>query len=522
MKTIFIFVCSLLFSFVAFAADAAPSPTPSSAGDGTLTALTNIAGQATLNDHAQEYLEQLSDYIGGRVTGSPQANEAIKWGMAKMEAIGLKNVRAEKWQLSHGWTRISASASLLEPIQRRLTVSSLGWVGSTAKGGVEAELVPVDSTDLDREMKENSAKWAGKILLIRAKTELSREQRMRMFGKFGPFLKAAYAAHAVAVIGGQGGSKARGMNLTHTGALGFDTYYDIPVVSMTAEDSDQLGRFLDQGKTVRLKMDVQNRITSGPVDTANVVGEIPGTEHPEQVVVIGGHLDSWDLSQGTTDDGMGVATTLGAAEAIVKSGFKPKRTMRFVLFTGEEQGLLGSLAYVKMHKQEMPNHVAAVILDNGQGPVVGFQLGGRDDLIDAVKPFATSIQAFGKFKTTDDVEFGTDAGPFILAGLPGINLDQDSPDYKYTHHSEVDTFDKVDPDLLLRDTAVMALTSFWIADRNERLAAPWPEVRTARMLVKKHADQELKAFGLWTFGDLGKEPQKADGGDRSEQKGGGE
>ncbi len=125
----------------------------------------------------------------------------------------------------------------------------------------------------------------------------------------------------------------------------------------------------------------------------------------------------------------------------------------------------------------------------------------------AVKPFAETVQAFGKIKTNDDVEFGTDAGSFILAGLPGINLDQDSPDYKYTHHSQVDTFDKVDPDLLLRDTAVMALTSFWIADRPERLASPWPDVQTARMLVKKHADEELKAFGLWTFGDLGKEPE---------------
>ena len=509
MKTILTctaFFC-LLASTTTFAADAAPAPPPAPAQDGTLPALTSIAGQATLNNHASDYLEELSDYIGGRVTGSPQANEAIKWGMAKMQAIGLSNVHAEKWQISHGWTRGSASASLVDPIQRPLTISSLGWVGSTPKGGVQAQVVAVDNTQLDREMKENSGNWAGKVLLMRSKTELSREERSKMFGKFGPFLKAAYAAHAVAVIGGQGGSKSRGMNLTHTGALGFDTYYDIPVVSMVVEDSEQLGRFLDQGKAVHIKIDVQNTVTSGPVDSANVVGDIPGTEHPEQVVVIGGHLDSWDLAEGATDDGVGVATTLGAAEAIMKSGFHPKRTMRFVLFTGEEQGLLGSLAYVKMHKSEMPNHVAAVILDNGQGPVIGLQLGGRDDLIPAAKQFATSIQAFGKVKTDDAVEFGTDAGPFILAGLPGINLDQDSPDYKYTHHSQVDTFDKVEPDLLLRDTAVMALTSFWIADRPERLASPWPEVQTARMLVKKHADEELKAFGLWTFGDLGKEPE---------------
>jgi len=509
-KLTFLAVLWLLASTATFAADAAPAPAPapSPAQDGTLPALTAIAGQATLNNHALDYLEELSDYVGGRVTGSPQADHAVQWGIAKMQAIGLSNVHAEKWQLSRGWTRVSASASMVAPIQRPLTISSLGWVGSTPKGGVETEVVIVDNSQLDREMKDNSSKWAGKILLMRSKTDMSREERQKMFLKFGPFLKAAYAAHAAAVIGGQGGSKARGMNLTHTGVLGFDVVYDIPVVSMTAEDSEQLVRFLDQGKTVRLKMDVQNVLTSGPVDSANVVGDIPGTEHPEQVIVIGGHLDSWDLAEGATDDGVGVATTLGAAEAILKSGFKPKRTMRFVLFTGEEQGLLGSLAYVKTHKAEMTNHVAAVILDNGQGPVISLQLGGRDDVVAAVKPFAETVQAFGKIKTNDDVEFGTDAGSFVLAGLPGINLDQDSPDYKYTHHSEADTFDKVDPDLLLRDTAVMALTSFWIADRPERLASPWPDERIARMLVKKHEDEELKAVGLWTFGNLGKEEEK--------------
>jgi Zn-dependent M28 family amino/carboxypeptidase len=205
---------------------------------------------------------------------------------------------------------------------------------------------------------------------------------------------------------------------------------------------------------------------------------------------------------------VGVATTLGAAEAILKSGQRPRRTMRFVLFTGEEQGLLGSLAYTKMHKDEMKNHVGAVILDNGQGPVVSLDLGGRDDLITAVKKFADAVKAFGEIKVDDRTVFGTDAGPFILEGLPGINMGQDSPEYKYTHHSAVDTFDKVKPDLLTRDTTLMALTAFWIADRPERLASPWSPQQTAAMLIKKHDDQMLKTFGLWTFGDATAPPEK--------------
>jgi carboxypeptidase Q len=489
----------------------APTP-PSPAEDGTMPALTAIAGQGMMNTQPYDQLEDLSDNIGGRLTGSPQAAKAVQWGLQQMRAIGLSHVHAEKWTLSHGWTRLSASAELTAPIQRQLTVDSMGWVGSTPKGGVEGEVVPVNMFQLDQEMKDNSGKWAGKILLIVQKgPKPSREEMMKMFGKFGPFLKAAYAAHAVGVIGGQGGSMAAGMHLTHTGALGFDTYYDIPVVSMIAEDQQQLERFLDKGKAVRMNLDVQNRV-SGPVESANVVGDIPGAEHPEQVVVIGGHLDSWDLAEGSTDDGVGVATTLGAAEAIMKSGQRPRRTMRFVLFTGEEQGLLGSLAYTKMHKDEMKNHVGAVILDNGQGPVVSLNLGGRDDLIAAVKKFAASVKAFGEVKVDDHTSFGTDAGPFILEGLPGINMGQDSPEYKYTHHSAVDTFDKVKPDLLIRDSTLMALTAFWIADRPERLASPWPPQQTAAMLTKKHEDQILKMFGMWPFGDLGSTPEKTKAG----------
>jgi hypothetical protein len=460
-----------------------------------------------MDSHAYQDLEELSDDIGGRVTGSPEAAKAIEWGAAKMRAIGLANVHTEPWQLSRGWTRVSASAELVEPIHHRLMVDSLGWVGSTPEGGVEAEVTTVNAYHLDDEMKQNAKQWAGKVLLIVHKGEPPKD-RMGGFAKFGPFLKAAYDAHAVAVIGGQGGSRSTGMHLTHTGALGFDRYYDIPVLSMAPEDQDQIERFLDHKKPVRMRIDVQNRATSGPVESANVVGEVRGTEHPDQIVVVGGHLDSWDLAEGTTDNGMGVSTTLGAAEAIVKSGAKPRRTLRFVLFTGEEQGLLGSLAYTKTHKDEMANHVAAVILDSGQGPVVALSLGGRKDLIPAVEKFADSVKAFGELKVNDNTQFGTDTGPFTLAGLPGINMDQDSPDYRYTHHSVVDTFDKVSRDILTRDATLMALTAFWIADRPDRLASPWPAEETAKMLVEKKQDTFLKAFGLWPFGDLGSKKEE--------------
>jgi carboxypeptidase Q len=509
-RKILALVCSVAFLLLA-ARPAISSPgerkqSPTAAADdGTMKALVAIAGAAALETHTYQDLEELSDDIGARVTGSPDAARAIAWGVVKMKAIGLENVHTEPWKISRGWTRISADAELLAPIHRKLMVDSLGWVGSTPPAGAEADLVAVNGYQLQEELKNNSGNWRGKILLIVQKGQPPKD-RMSAFAQFGNFLIAAHKAGAIAVIGGQGGRKSVGMHLTHTGALGFDTYYDIPVVSMAAEDQEQLERYLDRGVFVRLKINVQNRATDGPVDSANVIGEIRGTQNPEQIIVVGGHLDSWDLASGTTDNGCGTVVTLGAAEAIIKSGFKPRRTIRFVLFTGEEEGLLGSLAYVKTHQSEMANHVAALILDAGQGEVIGFQLGGRDDLIPAVQKFAASLQAFGDLQVDDEVEFGTDTGPFILAGLPGINLNQDTADYKYTHHSAVDTFDKVKADILDRNATVMALAVFWIADRPERLASPWPQEKTAQMLVDKHEDGILKAFNLWPFGNLGTAP----------------
>lgn len=503
------FVFPVVLAAIFFAARIAYAGSGSSAPPGvdeeTLKSLSAVAGAGTMQSHPYDFLEELSDDIGGRVTGTEQDKKAEAWALAKMKALGLENAHLETYQLSHGWSRVSADAELVSPIQRKLMVDSLGWVGSTPAGGVQASIVPVNVYQLDDEIKNNSANWRGKILLAVHRGEKPKDGGST-FLKFGNFLVAAQRAGAYAVIGGQGGGQAAGMHLTHTGVLGFDTVYEIPVVSMAAEDQLQLERYLDRGIPVTLHLDVQNKITDHPVESANVIGEIRGSEHPEQIVVVGGHLDSWDLASGTTDNGCGTTITLGAAEAILKSGVKPRRTIRFILFTGEEEGLLGSLAYVKAHKAELPNHVAAVILDEGQGPVKGFDLGGRDDLVDAFTPFAQALQAFGSLSVTDDVEFGTDTGSFTLAGLPGINLDQETTDYRFTHHSPVDTFDKVKADILDRNTTVMALTAFWIADRPDRLASPWPAEKTAQMLVDKHEDTFLKAFGLWRFGNLGTPP----------------
>jgi carboxypeptidase Q len=498
-------VVTLLAAACVVRADDRPAPKGPDE-DGTKPALTKIAGEGALNSHAYQYLTELSDDIGSRVTGSPAERKAEEWGVAKMKAIGLTNVHTEKYTIWKGWTRGTAEAELLAPVRHKLHVDAMGWTGSTPAGGAEGDVVTVNLFDLENELK-NLSRLKGKIVLVRAKGKPSKDPAL-LFAQFGDFLKAAGNAGAAAVIGGQGGRRATGMNLTHTGILGFDADFAIPIVSMTAEDQGQLERLIDRGITPRVRFNVQNTFTNGPVETANVVGEIRGRENPEQILVVGGHLDSWDLAQGTTDNGSGTATTLGAADTIVRSGQQPRRTIRFVLFTGEEQGLDGSFAYMKQHKDEMANHLGDLILDAGQGAVKGFQMGGRDDLVPVFEAFTNSLANFKPLTVDDKVESGTDTLPFSVAGLPGINMDQDTSDYKFTHHSAADALEAQKPEILTQNSTLMALAAFWIADRPERLATAWPAERTAKMLRAQHEYEELKAFNLWPYGDLGAEDDK--------------
>jgi carboxypeptidase Q len=471
--------------------------------EATRAALVKIAGEGLVESHAFEYLTQLSDDVGARVTGSPQSQKAVDWSLGKMRAIGLENVHAEKFQIWRGWTRGTAQAELTNPIHRRLNVDAMGWTGSTPATGAEGELVAANIFNLDEETK-NPAKFTGKIILMVAQGEPKKDQDgMLIFTQFGDFVRLTAKNGAVAIFGGQGGFKSEGMNLTHTGILGFSADFSIPVLSLTTEDQNQLERFLDSGKKIHVRLNVHNTFSDGPVESANAVGEIRGRERPEEILVVGAHLDSWDLSEGATDNGMGSVSVLAAAEAILRSGQRPRRTIRFVLFNGEEQGLLGSYAYVKQHQSEMANHLGDLVLDEGQGPVKEFQLGGRDDLVGDFQNFVDSLANIRSIRVSDKVEFGTDTGPFIMAGLPGINMNQDSPEYKYTHHSAADALEEVKPDVLAQDATLMAMTAFWIADRLERFAKPWPANKTAAMLRAQHQFEFLRATGLWPFGDQG-------------------
>jgi carboxypeptidase Q len=474
--------------------------------ESTNAALVKIAGEGLLESHAFQYLTQLSDEVGARVSGTPQSQKAVEWGIAKMRAIGLENVHAEKFQIWRGWTRGTAEAELTEPLHRRLTVDAMGWTGSTPVGGATGEVVTANVFNLDEEMK-NPARFSGKIVLMIVQGQPKKDE-MVIFAQFGDFVKQLGQNGALAIFGGQGGYKSEGMNLTHTGILGFEEDFSVPVLSLTSEDQSQLERYVASGKKIVAHVDVHNSFSNGPVESANVVGEIRGREKPEEILVVGAHLDSWDLSEGATDNGMGSACVLAAADAILRSGQRPRRTIRFVLFNGEEQGLLGSFAYVKTHEREMANHLGDLVLDEGQGPVKEFELGGRDDLVPEFRNFVKSLSNIRGAKVSDKVSYDTDTGPFITAGLPGINMNQDSPDYMYTHHSAADALEAVKPEILAQDATLMAVTAYWIVDRQERFAKPWPAKKTATMLREQRQYEMLKAFHLWPFGDLGQDAKE--------------
>ena len=461
--------------------------------------LAKIAGPAMAASHAYRYVEELSDNIGARLTGSPQDAAAERWALARMQAIGLNNAHLERWPLEQGWERGTAQAVLISPLNKRLAVASYGWVGSTRPEGVEADVVSINTDLLPEQIQKSVSHSAGKILFLFAQGK-QHKSSLETYAQLSKLVETAAAAHAVAVLSGADNVQAEGMVMVHTGMLSFSPAgYSIPVLDVAPEDRLLIERYLIDGKQVRMKINVENRFLPGPIETANVVGDIPGVTHPEEVLVVAAHLDSWDLAQGATDDGVGVAVVLGAAEAILESGLKPQRTIRFVLFTGEEEGLLGSKAYLKAHQADLPNHLGAIVIDLGQGPITKMELGGRTELIPAMEEFAAAITGYGPLEVNDSFLLFNDSYSFFISGLPGICFAQNSRDYQAIHHSPADTLDKVDPAALIHNTAVMALTAYWIADYKSRLGTLWSPGKTAQMLTEKKQREIFEPLGLWPF-----------------------
>jgi carboxypeptidase Q len=435
-------------------------------------------------------LRVLTDEIGGRVTGSEGYEKALRWGLEAFRRAGVDSVKLEEYQAPAKWEGVSATAEVLEPVHFPVRVVSYGIAPSTTPP-LTAPLVDGGAgrpADFDR----LGAQARGAIVLVRTQPMKSFEDLFAEYLAEPDTMKAAIAHGAAAILF----CSTRPRDLLYRHTITWGSIAPIPMAQVRREDGLRLARLLEAGKALTIRLDLQNKV-GGPWQAANVVAEIRGSEHPEEIVLLGAHLDSWDLGTGALDNGVNCALVIDVARAIA-AGPRPRRTIRFVLFTGEEIGLLGSRGYVRAHRDEMARHVAAVIHDIGDGKVVGYYTNGRPELDAALKQILAPVAARGSAGTNDEAILGTDNFDFLLEGVPNLVADQQVDRYLADYHAESDTFDKVDPELARQNAAVAAVVVAGLANAPSRLGARQSRADIARVLEQNKLDAQMKTYDLWS------------------------
>jgi carboxypeptidase Q len=431
-------------------------------------------------------LTHLCDVIGPRLTGSANLKRANDWAAQKMKDYGLSNVHQEPWLLPEGWERGPASARLIEPDNGvRLSVASLAWTQGT-NGPIRGEVVAIDATDA-KELAAFKGKLKGAIVLAGRPVELLPLAEIEKQGKSvtvaskqkgpQPTAQAArglpkardefFRQEGVAAILSDAG-KHFGLLFTTGSWEGKERPSAIPRLPtlFVAHPHYQLLHRLAKrpapAKTI-IEIDVRNKFIPGPIAVNNTVGEIRGSDKPDEVVVIGAHLDSWDLGQGAVDNGTGSTIVLEAARMLVKSGVQPRRTIRFILFTGEEQGLKGSQAYVEKHKDELPRISACVVHDTGTGKCLGLSC-AMTPALKQVEAELISLKPLGVTEYRTQSIGGSDHYSFEKAGIPGFFFKQEVAGYRFAHHSQADTLDRAEEASLRQGAQAMAVTALRIAN----------------------------------------------------------
>jgi Zn-dependent M28 family amino/carboxypeptidase len=415
-------------------------------------------------------LAYLTDHIGARIAGSKKLDEAIAWAQKSFAADGQENVHAEKAMVSH-WERGELDLQMLTPATHALHGLALGLAPGTGKKGITAQVVIIDDFDQLKALGVKGVK--GKIVLFNHAMPPYTEEKGSGYGESSAFRVrgpgAASRLGAVAVL--TRSATARSLGTPHTGVTLFDVPKgdkEIPAVAITLEDADLITRLAAEGP-VTLKL-VSGARNLGKVPSANVIAELRGREKPDEVVVLAAHLVSWDVGPGAQDAGAGVVIMMEALAILRRGGWVPKRTIRVVLYTNEEHGIDGAIAYGKDHAGELGKHVAAIESDGGSFKPLGLSYEGKADapayarladLITLLAPLgATSLEASHS---------GTDLIPLVAAGVPSLGHRTDGSTYFDYHHTDADTLDKVDPTFLQQNAAMMAVVAYVLADMPERL-----------------------------------------------------
>jgi len=414
--------------------------------------------EASLADQGgMEKLAYLCDRIGNRLSGSQALDKAIAWAAAQMKADGLVNVVTPHVKVPH-WVRGNESAELVAPVPHPLTILGLGGSVATPKKGITADVVAVSSfEDLD---KRGRAAIEGKIVLFNVPYE--GYNRSVVYRTAGPSRAARLGAVAALVRSITPVS----LQSPHTGALEYvEGFPKIPAAAVTIEDALLIQRLVDAGSPVVAHLEMEAHMLPD-ADSANVIGEILGRERPDEIVVIGGHLDSWDVGAGAQDDGSGCITALEAAHIIHELGLTPRRTLRVVFWTNEENGGAGGDAYRAWAGDTVRNHVAAIEMDGGAEKPTGFGLSVNGDLpalLGRVREIGTLLDRIdaGSIQPGGG---GADIAPIMTDGVPGLALRTVGTHYFDWHHSRADTTDKVKLEDLRANIAAMAVMSYVLAD----------------------------------------------------------
>ena len=446
-----------------------------------------LIDQALTHSEVMQNLAHLSDVIGPRLTGSPAARAANDWTLERFRAYGL-DAHLEAWRFGGTWTRGPMWARLIAPRPHALTAASWAWAPGTGGRPVRGPVVRIDATTPDS-FAASRGKVRGSWVMLRPPALVwnndgppmtaadSQHQRDFFRNVFAPFRDADSTTRARMQ---QFGNDLPYL-LRRAGALGIvldagkehallnmsgspNRVLPLPQIVVAHQDYALFDRLLASGVTPRLEVSVQNTLTTDSVSQWNTIAEIRGMEHPGEVVIVGAHLDSWDLGTGTTDNGTGAMCTLEAARVIAQSGLKPKRTIRFILFTGEEEGLIGSHKYAEAHAGEADSIQAVIVLDNGTGAITGQALQGRTDLEGLWRAILAPVGRLGADSVVNRNKGGTDHLSFLPYGVPGFNFNQIERGYNHTHHSQSDTYEMALPGDLMQAAAVMAVSAYELAN----------------------------------------------------------
>jgi carboxypeptidase Q len=421
--------------------------------------VSRILAAATHDDFAWRRLAYLTDTFGNRLAGSQSLADAIDWASAEMTKDGLDAVRKDPVKVPH-WVRGTESLEVTSPRHLRLPVLGLGLSVGTPSEGIEADALVVDSF---LTLEQRAAEARGKIVVFN-----------QPFKGYGPTVayrvngaSQAAEAGALAVLVRSVGLD--GLRTVHTGML---TYREgvpkIPAAAISAEDADRLSRMAARGEHIRVKLTMGAEMLPD-ADSANVIGEVRGWEKPEEIVVVSGHFDSWDVGAGATDDGGGAIAAWEVARLLKKLDLRPRRTIRVVLFTNEENGLRGGLDYRDRYRADLGRHVLMIESDAGVFAPLGFGLSANETARAQVSAIASLLSPVGATRVASSGG-GADIGPSVTAGhIPAMSLDVDGTKYFLIHHTEADTIDKIDPSDMAKCVAAMTAMAYVVADMPTKL-----------------------------------------------------